>query len=95
MLRAEIICNQSVEDDLIELIEENLPHLQYTKLSAIMGVGGHSKKLGNTVWPELNFCIFAYVNQEEAEKLKNIIKLVKEQFPNEGISIFFSQGVEL
>lgn len=95
MIRVEIISNQSVEDDIMELIEQEIPDLQYTKLSGIMGSGEHSKKFGNTVWSELNFCLFAYTTEENARKMKAIIHAIKEKFPNEGISIFFTQGIDL
>ncbi len=70
--RAEIICNQSVEDDLIDYLEQELPELEYSILPEVQGKGGKSKKLGNTTWPEKNFVLFAYTNSEGAKKIKEI-----------------------
>ena len=93
--RAEIISNQSVQDDIIELLEQEIPEVQYTVLSDIQGRGGRSKKLGDTVWPEMNFVLFTYVNLVQAKKIKAIIKAVKEKFPKEGISLFFTRCEDL
>ena len=90
--RAEIISNQSVQDDIIEMLEQEIPEIQYTVIPDCQGRGAHSKKLGDTVWPELNFTLFSYVSEEDAEKIKAVIKVIKEKFPKEGISLFFSQG---
>lgn len=93
--RAEIISNQSVEDDIIELLEQEIPDLQYTILLDVHGRGMTQKKLGSTVWPEQNFALYAYVDLEAAKKIKAIIKAVKQRFPKEGISVFFVKGADI
>lgn len=90
--RAEIISNQSVQDDILELLEQEIPGIQYTVLPDTHGRGASSRKLGDTTWPEMNFVLFAYVNLEGAKKIKAIMNAVKEKFPREGISLFFSKG---
>lgn len=90
--RAEIISNASVEDDIVELLEQEIPELQYTVLPVVHGRGGKAKKLGDTVWPEQNFVLFAYVNLQNAKKIKAIIAAVKKKFPKEGIEVFFSEA---
>ena len=37
--RAEIISNQSVEDDVIELLEQEIPDIQYTLMNDVHGKG--------------------------------------------------------
>ncbi len=95
MYRAEIISNQSVQEDIIELLEQELPSIQYTLIPEIHGRGGRTKKLGDTVWPEMNFILFAYVEKEAALKIKAVVEAVKQRFPNEGISLFFTKAEEL
>lgn len=95
MLRAEIISNQSVQDDISERLEQEIPGIQYTMIPEVHGRGTKTKKLGDTVWPEMNFILFAYVDEEAAKKIKDVIAAVKERFPNEGISLFFTQCVEV
>lgn len=95
MYRAEIISNQSVEDNIIELLEEEIKDIEYTIVESVQGKGMSSKKLGDTVWPEMNFCLYTYVSEENAKKIKAIVAAVKEKFPREGISVFFTQTVEL
>ncbi len=92
LYKAEIIANQSVQDDIIELLEQEIPEIQYTVLPDVQGRGIHSKKLGDTTWPEMNFILFAYTDEIGAKKIKSIIAAIKEKFPEEGISVFFSKS---
>ena len=88
--RVEIICNQSIQDDVIELLEQEIQNIQYTIIENVNGKGLSSKKLGNTTWPEMNFLLFAYTDLSGAKKIKIIVEVLKKKFPQEGISIFFS-----
>ena len=93
--RAEIIANQSVMDDVTELLENNIPNFEYTMMTECQGRGLSSKKLGDTVWPEMNFVLFAYVSLEEAKAIKALVQKLIERFPKEGISVFFTKGEEV
>ncbi len=93
--RVEIISNQSVQEDITEMLEKELAEIEYTVIPEIHGRGRHTKKLGDTVWPEMNFVLFAYVEKDDAVKIKAIIAKIKERFPKEGISLFFTKGEEL
>ncbi len=95
LYKAEIIANQSVQDDIIELLEQEIPEIQYTVLPDVQGRGIHSKKLGDTTWPEMNFILFAYTDEIGAKKIKSIIAAIKEKFPEEGISVFFSKSIDV
>ena len=92
MYRAEIVSNQSVQDDITERLEKEIPDIQYTLIPEVQGRGLKTKKLGDTVWPEMNFILFAYIEDGDAKKVKDVIAQVKERFPNEGISLFFTKG---
>lgn len=95
MIRAEIIANQSVQDDIQELLEQEIEGIEYTVFQEVKGKGLTSKKIGDTVWPEMNFVLFSYLSEENAKKLKQIVESVKKRFPREGISVFFTQAVEI
>ena len=95
MYRAEIISNQSVQEDIIERLEQAIPSIEYTVIPEIHGRGVRTKKLGDTVWPEMNFVLFSYVDEDVARKIKEVVEAVKQKFPNEGISLFFTKAVEL
>lgn len=95
LYRAEIISNQSVQEDITERLEEAIPSIEYTVIPEIHGRGLRSKKLGDTVWPEMNFVLFSYVEKEDALKVKAVVEAVKERFPNEGISLFFTKAEEI
>ena len=93
--RIEIVSNQSVQDEIVELMEQEIPEIEYTLIPAVQGRGRSSKKLGDTTWPEQNFVLFAYVEKKVAVKMKAIILAVKKKFPTEGIALFCTQEVEL
>ena len=95
LYRAEIISNQSVQEDIVERLEKELPSIQYTVIPEIHGRGVRTKKLGDTIWPEMNFVLFAYVEEDTARKIKEVIEAVKQRFPNEGISLFFTKAEAL
>ena len=81
--RAEIISNQSVEDDIIERLEENIPDIQYTILNDVHGKGLKARKMGSAAWPEQNFILYTYVDGDAARKIKTIIKLAFWKLKNE------------
>lgn len=93
--RVEIISNQSVQEDITELLEQEISEIEYTVIPVVHGKGIKAKKLGTTTWPEQNFVLFAYVSRENALKIKAIVNAVKDKFPDEGISFFCSEEVEL
>ena len=95
LYRAEIISNQSVQEDITERLEKEIPSIQYTLIPEVQGRGIRTKKSGDTVWPEMNFILFAYVDLEGAQKIKAGIAQIKEKFPKEGISLFFTECADI
>ena len=95
LYRVEIISNQSVQEDITERLEQEIPSIQYTLIPEVQGRGIKTKKSGDTIWPELNFVLFTYVELEDAKNIKAIVEAVKEKFPNEGISLFFTKAEEI
>lgn len=89
MFRAEIIANHSVQDDIIEVLEENIPDILYTIVPVVNGRGSKDYKLGTSTWPETNFVLVSYIENKEKEKFSKIIEAVKNKFPDEGIKLFF------
>lgn len=92
MFRAEIISNQSVQEDIIERLEKEIPSIEYTVIPELHGRGIRTKKLGDTVWPEMNFVLFSYIDDDNAQKIKEVVADVKKRFPKEGISLFFTKA---
>lgn len=93
--RVEIISNQSVMDDIVEYLESEISNIEYTIIENAQGSGRSSKKLGNTVWPEMNFILFAYTDSESAKKIKVIMEDLKKKYPREGMNCFFTKGETL
>ncbi|MBR1720895.1 MAG: hypothetical protein IJ727_00185 [Treponema sp.] len=88
MTRCEIIANQSVQDEIVSLMEEHIPGVLYTIIPMVTGRGKNSYKMGNGTWPETNFVLISYVDDGQVAMMKAIIKAVKERFAGEGIKLF-------
>ena len=88
MKRIELIANRSVENEIIEALETNITDFYYTLLSQVNGKGKTKYRLGTATWPELNFLLISYLDDDNANKAIMAIQGVKEQFPREGIKLF-------
>ena len=88
MKRLELIANRSVEDEIIGALEKDIPDFYYTMLPEIRGRGKTKYRLGTTIWPELNFLLISYLDDESAAKAIAAVRRVKKQFPKEGIKLF-------
>ena len=89
MKRLELIANRSVENEIIEALEGSVSDLFYTLLPQIHGRGKTKYRLGTATWPETNFLLISYLDNEDAAKAEAAIRGVKERFPREGIKVFF------
>ena len=92
MKRMELIANRSVEKEIIEALEENIENFYYTLLPQINGKGKTKYRLGTTTWPELNFLLICYLDDESAGKAEMLIRGVKDRFPKEGIKLFIMEA---
>lgn len=88
MFRAEIIANRSVMEEIIGDLEDALPEIRYTVLNDVQGRGKANRKLGTVTWPEMNFILFAYVEDDGAQTVRSVIEGLKARFPHEGIKLF-------
>ena len=90
--RVEIIANQSIEDDVIDILENDVSEIQYTLEENIFGKGKSSRKLGTTFWPEMNFRLTIYTTEENAGKIKACMETIRQKFEREGLSVFYLKG---
>ncbi|MCL2759473.1 MAG: hypothetical protein FWD22_04615 [Treponema sp.] len=88
MIRIEIIANRSVEENILETLAKEQVGKFYTKIPNVLGVGACGPRMGDAVWPEENFALVIWCENDEAEKIKQAISKVKEKFPGEGIKLF-------
>ena len=88
MLRIEIIANHSVEENILDTLKAESAGKYYTKYSGIFGVGSAGPRMGDAVWPEENFALVIWCEEEEARSIQRAVEKVKQQFPDEGIKLF-------
>ena len=88
MIRFEIIANRSVQDDILEGLEAAIPQFLYSVVPVVHGRGSGTRKLGTATWPEENFLLIAYVDDEQAKILRKVVSATKARFPTEGIKLF-------
>lgn len=88
MTRVEIIANRSVQAEIVDRLESDIPDILYTILPVVHGRGSQARRLGTATWPEENFMLIIWVDGATAARIERIVTEVKERFPNEGIKIF-------
>ena len=88
MLRIEIIANHSVEENILEALKKEGVGKYYTKYPGVLGVGSAGPRMGDAVWPEENFALIIWCEEEEAQAIQRAVARVKEKFPGEGIKVF-------
>ena len=95
MIRIEIIANHSVEENILEALVKEGVGKHYTKYPNIFGVGSCGPRFGDSIWPEENFALIIWCEQEEADGIQQAVAKVKEKFPKEGITMFGLEGTKL
>jgi len=88
MIRLEIVANQSVEENILDAFIYEKVGKYYTKFSNIYGVGTSGPRMGDAVWPEENFALVIWCEEEEARGILRAVEFVKRKFPDEGIKVF-------
>jgi hypothetical protein len=88
MMRIEVIANHSVEENILEAFKYEGVGKYYTKYPSIFGVGSSGPRMGDAVWPEENFALIIWCEEEEARGIARAVSTVKEHFPDEGIKVF-------
>ena len=88
MRRIEIIANHSIEEDMFEQFNRRKVVRQFTKIPNVMGVGNSGPRRGDHIWPEENFILIVYCDDDEVELIQDAIAELKEFFPDEGIKLF-------
>jgi hypothetical protein len=88
MIRVEIIANHSVEENILEALAAANAGKYYTKYPTIFGVGSTGPRMGDAIWPEENFAMVIWCEEEEAARIQQAVASVKERFPDEGIKLF-------
>jgi hypothetical protein len=93
MKRIEVIGNRSIEDDLFDRFKLNNIVNYYTKIPVVHGVGSSGPRMGDHVWPEENFMLIIYCDENEADAIQKSIEEVKKYFKDEGLKMFESELV--
>ena len=88
MLRIEIIANHSVEENILEALKDHGVGKHYTMYPNVHGVGKSGPHMGDAIWPEENFAVVVWCEEEEARGIDRAVAEVKEKFSGEGIKVF-------
>jgi hypothetical protein len=88
MLRVEIVANHSVEENVLDALKDHGVGKYYTFYPKVHGVGTSGPRMGSAVWPEENFSLVIWCEEEEAIGIAGAIAEVKAKFPDEGIKVF-------
>ena len=88
MKRLEIVAGESLQADIVEAVETAFPGIEYTLVLSAQGKGRSSRREGTNVWPEMNFVLFSYLDEAEAELVREAVESVRRRFPTEGVAVF-------
>jgi len=88
MIRVELIANHSVEENINDALKFEGVGKYYTKYPSIIGVGSSGPRMADAVWPEENFVMVFWCEEEEARGIERAVASVKKEFPGEGIKLF-------
>ena len=86
--RVEIIANHSVEEDIMDVLEIRGLASHFTKVPSVHGRGDADPKRGDHIWPEENFIMIIYGDDDKAAAIEAAIEEVRESFPDEGMRCF-------
>jgi hypothetical protein len=92
MKRFEVIANQSVKDEFMGELEAALPEIEYTLLPIVQGKGKKKRKDGSRTWPETNFLLVSYLDEESADKAAAVAQSIRSRFPAEGLFATLSEA---
>ena len=92
MIRLEIVANHSVEQNILDAFKYEGVGKFYTKYPVIYGVGTSGPRMGDAIWPEENFAMVIWCDDEEARGIARAVEFVKKKFPDEGIKLFGMPG---
>jgi hypothetical protein len=93
MLLVFITYSNAVDDEMVEIIKENSSG--YTKFTNVYGEGNKDPHLGTHIWPDINNCIMAAIENSKKTIIAEDIKELKAKFPSVGINIFVTQLKEM
>ncbi len=88
--RVEIIANHSVEQDIMDILEKKRLASHFTKIPSVHGRGDADPKRGDHIWPEENFILIIYCDDNQASVIEKAIEEVRDSFPDEGIRCFIT-----
>jgi len=88
MLRIEIVANHSVEENILDALKDHGVGKYYTLYPRVTGIGTSGPRMGDAIWPEENFALVIWCEEEEGRGIKRAVAEVKEKFPDEGIKVF-------
>jgi hypothetical protein len=88
LYRLEIIANHSVEENILDAFADAGVAKFYTRYAGVYGVGTSGPRMGDAVWPEENFVLTIWCDEEEVWGIQKALARVKQQFPGEGIKMF-------
>ena len=88
MKRIEIIANNSVEEDILKELTLSVKNFMFTKINGVHGIGNTEPKMGNNIWPEENFILIIYCDNEEETNIRQVIEKLKKIHTIDGIKYF-------
>ena len=88
MRRVEIMAAQAIQEDILDAFDFHKVPPHYTIIPSAYGRGNTMPKLGDDVWPEENFIMIIYCDDETVRLIERSLELVRKKYDHEGIGFF-------
>jgi len=62
----------------------------FTKIPSVQGRGNSDPKQGDHIWPEENFLLIIYCDDQEAKVIEEAMDSIRDDFPDEGVCCFIT-----
>jgi len=93
MIEMNIIANQSIEEDIIEVLEARGFRDSFSLFSPLFGRGRHGRREASAIWPEKNVMFYIVMEDDQIDVLVADLKMLKEKFEQEGIRCYVKRDV--
>ena len=88
------IYNAAIEDRINEALGGIIE--KFTLFEKVLGKGKNSQPhMGDSIWPAINKLIFSVLNENDIDIIKEKLKIVKDEYLNEGLKLLVFPVEEL
>ena len=103
MIRVEIIAHEALEKPLIDALvpvppgthdPEGKTGRSFIMIRDTAGRGMSGSSFGDDVWPESNIMLILFVEEDDAQGIRDKLRGIRSRFPKLGLAVFAVSGYD-